>query len=159
MKKKCGFGIATGILSIIFGIVVLAFDGGTRPLSQTYGGDAYTDIQNAAAATARNVDSLITLVKLGCGFLLIVIGLLIIMYYLVQNSKCAEGQSVVHPQSGTVAGGNVSGSVQNNYRSALSQMVAEKRDTPVASNYWTCEKCGERNPKTRMFCGSCGEPK
>ena len=125
MKKKCGFGIATGLLSIIFGIIVLAFDGGR-----------YSSGQNVIADTAKNVNALIGLVKLGLGFLLIVIGLLAIMYFLVQTSKCTEGQSVVHPQNET-----------------------ELRDRPASSNYWICEKCGERKLKTRKFCGSCGELK
>ena len=56
MKKigKIG-GIFSGIVSIIFSFVVLEMDIGGYSSYQTYGGDAYTGIQNASAQAANNV--------------------------------------------------------------------------------------------------------
>ena len=62
-------GILSGILSFIFGIVMLSQGVGSYANNMQYGGDAYTGIQNAAAQTARNVKALATIAKDGFGFL------------------------------------------------------------------------------------------
>lgn len=73
-----------GILIAVFGLVAFCLGlssdyYGEYELSQTYGGDAYTGIQNAAAATANNVyhlgDTITeiytgTMVALGLGMIL-----------------------------------------------------------------------------------------
>ena len=50
--------MATGVLMFFFGITSAFYCGGSYVPHETYGGDAYTGIQNAAADTANNVDSL-----------------------------------------------------------------------------------------------------
>ena len=53
-------GVVSGILSVIFGIYVKNGNYGTYPYyiaGESYGGDAYTGIQNAVAHTANNVRS------------------------------------------------------------------------------------------------------
>lgn len=83
--------IGIGVLSIIFAVLCFVlngeFDYGYYVAWETYGGDAYTGIQNAAAATANQVDrlneSVATLakcVKMGFGFILLIFGFLITLY-------------------------------------------------------------------------------
>lgn len=80
-------GIISGILSIIFGIITFGKDVGYYESSASYGGDAYTGIQNAAAQTANNVRALSEIVNTGLGFILIAIGLIAIFYFAVQLGK------------------------------------------------------------------------
>ena len=45
---------------------------------------------------------------------------------------------------------------ENNY---LTRLAHEKKEgnTSTASHYWTCEKCGCKNPKTSTSCRDCGD--
>ena len=79
-------GIISGIVSMIFGFVMLGSYVGLYEFSSEYGGDAYTGIQNAAAQTANNVKALAEIARLGFAFLLISIGLIAIFYF-VSNLK------------------------------------------------------------------------
>ena len=88
--KKSAFGIFSGILSIIFGIITLVQDTGSWESSISYGGDAYTGIQNAAATTANNVQDLAAIVATGLGFLLISIGLITIAYFSFKNKNLPD---------------------------------------------------------------------
>ena len=74
-KKVLGvLFIMVAIASIVFAI--LSFDGfgGNSVGAKTYGGDAYTGIQNAAAQTANNVNSLNSTVQRIGGYAFILIG-------------------------------------------------------------------------------------
>ena len=56
MKAKKALSIIlalVGILSIIFGIVCFCADPGFGGYTETYGGDAYTGIQNAGRTRIR----------------------------------------------------------------------------------------------------------
>lgn len=74
-------GAFSGILSIIFGIIVASINTGFYTSIGSYGGDAYTGIQNAAAYTAKNVLQTNRILETGLCFILIVIGLAIISYF------------------------------------------------------------------------------
>lgn len=52
--------------------------------SNTYGGDAYTGIQNAAAQTANNLTNVAEIAKDGIGYLLIAIGLISVFYFSIK---------------------------------------------------------------------------
>ena len=78
----------TGIISIIFGAVCgeTHLPGGTEATEYTYGGDAYTGIQNAAAQAANNVrhlsydiDAMRMVITEGFKFVLIITGLVLII--------------------------------------------------------------------------------
>ena len=63
MKKALGGCLTVvGFLAIIFAVVCwtmnVSFGEGTSVAQHTYGGDAYTGIQNAAAETANNIQTL-----------------------------------------------------------------------------------------------------
>lgn len=77
-------GVVSGILSVIFGIYVKNGDYGTYPYyiaGESYGGDAYTGIQNAAADTGNNVKAVYHLIQNSAMFLLITIGLIAISVF------------------------------------------------------------------------------
>ena len=83
-KGSCVFGMISGILSILFGLLTLSQDTGSWESSTSYGGDAYTGIQNAAAQTANNVQDLAEIVAMGFGFLLISLGLFAFFYFITK---------------------------------------------------------------------------
>lgn len=74
-------GMISGVISIIGASVVNARGTGAYEAATSYGGDAYTGIQNAAAQTANNVQSLAFLVQTGMSRLLIVLGIALICYF------------------------------------------------------------------------------
>lgn len=76
MKKvRISTFIVLGIVSIALSIRCYTFDVKRGEGDSMYGGDAYTGIQNAAAATSRNVSELTNVVKFGFASLLLVGGL------------------------------------------------------------------------------------
>jgi hypothetical protein len=76
---SCILGMLTGVLSIIFAFGTDYY--GRYTYQETYGGDAYTGIQNAAADTANNINSLGWNISDNFRYLLIVIGLALIAYF------------------------------------------------------------------------------
>lgn len=65
-RKTKALGVALilfGLVAIVFGVVALSLDSGSREWNETYGGDAYTGIQNAAAQTATNLVVLVDCIK------------------------------------------------------------------------------------------------
>ena len=89
-KASCVFGVISGILSILFGLITLSQDTGSWESSSSYGGDAYTGIQNAAAQTANNVQDLAEIVAMGFGFLLITLGLFSIFYFVTKMKNLSN---------------------------------------------------------------------
>ena len=81
-------GMAAGVLSIIFGFVLRSASTGLYELSNEYGGEAYTGIQNAAAQTANNVTDLAEVVRDGISYLLIAVGLIVIFGFMFKLYKC-----------------------------------------------------------------------
>lgn len=69
--------IIIGALSIVFALIILAADSGVFERQTSYGGDAYTGIQNAGAITANNVKCLAIICSQGFGFILLVGGAII----------------------------------------------------------------------------------
>ena len=102
-KIKCNkrfLGIAfiiIAIVSFIFAIVIGAQSSGSYELSQAYGGDAYTGIQNAAAQTANNIMYSNEIIKLcACGIFVILGSILAILgiYFVSESNKEASQASV-----------------------------------------------------------------
>ena len=71
---------------------MFAKDVGYYESSSSYGGDAYTGIQNAAAQTANNVKALSEIAKMGFAFFLIALGLIAIFYFAMKLSKKGDNQ-------------------------------------------------------------------
>jgi len=85
-SKKKVFQIVVGVISIVFAILCFVLQPdlyeGSIVSDQYYGGDAYTGIQHAAAATARNVyylnqniTELSKVIMMAFGFLFIIVGI------------------------------------------------------------------------------------
>ena len=86
MLRKMLLGL-TGIASVVLSIVCFCFSTGGYESSYTYGGDAYTGIQNAAAQTANNVSYLGDIAKFGFGSILLIAGILMILYAIFYKEK------------------------------------------------------------------------
>ena len=89
MNKKVSFSLV-GIASIVLGVICFFFDVGRYANLESYGGDAYTGIQNAAARAANNIQLLSIIVKCGFGFLLIITGLILIAIAVTKNTNNAQ---------------------------------------------------------------------
>ena len=109
-KKIGAIGITlTGIMAIVFAIMCwlywesyVLYDGSYISF-ETYGGDAYTGIQNAAAATANNVRALIRVVGYATsnlihyiGYLLFTIGVLLLVIGVSKTITVFSKKSVVN---------------------------------------------------------------
>ena len=89
--------IIIAIISFIFAIVIGAQSSGSYELSQAYGGDAYTRIQNAAAQTANNILHTNEIIKLcACGIFVILGSILAILgiYFVSESNKETSQASV-----------------------------------------------------------------
>ena len=75
-------GMVVGLISVIGSIVLFTSNIGSYIYRNTYGGDAYTGIQNAAADTGNNLLNLASICTKGFGFILLVLGLALICYFL-----------------------------------------------------------------------------
>lgn len=93
-------GVLSGILSIIFGIVVSNEDRGDYVLSNSYGGDAYTGIQNAAADTANNVLASNHIITDGLCFICVSIGLAVIFYFASKLLDVISAKKVAKNEGG-----------------------------------------------------------
>lgn len=83
-------GTISGIISIIFSIIVFCMDNGSWENSLQYGGDAYTGIQNAAAQTANNIQALCDILKIAFGAVLLVGGIVLICVFGLKMVKISE---------------------------------------------------------------------
>ena len=83
-------GIIGGFISIILGFVVSGKSTGGWEINNTYGGDAYTGIQNAAAQTANNVQRLAEIIRTGMSSALIIFGIAMIAYFGIKYFKNKE---------------------------------------------------------------------
>lgn len=72
-------GLVMGVITIILAFTAFDMNTGYYEVSETYGGDAYTGIQNAAATTANNVQDLAEIMAFGFGSVLLVSGVAMIL--------------------------------------------------------------------------------
>lgn len=70
--------IVVGIIALGLSFKCFSIDDLDYASKSMYGGDAYTGIQNAAAATSKNVKELANIVQFGFGSILLVMGLCLI---------------------------------------------------------------------------------
>ena len=77
----CILGIVSGLVSAVLGLITYCLDTGSFESSLSYGGDAYTGIQNAAAQSANNMIYASEIIRFGFGSLLLVLGLFIIAFF------------------------------------------------------------------------------
>ncbi|MBQ8176636.1 MAG: hypothetical protein IJ035_06325 [Oscillospiraceae bacterium] len=76
MKKILNFaGVAIGVLTVVFGIIVLNMYTGRFPDGASFGADFYTYIYEATDIAASNIKDMGNIVRYGFGFILISMGL------------------------------------------------------------------------------------
>lgn len=84
-------GSFSGLLSLIYGFIL---KGKTYPIQYTsrgtYGGDAYTGIQNAAADTSSNLIVIVAILRDALSMLFIIIGLAILSYFIYRLFKAIK---------------------------------------------------------------------
>lgn len=83
-------GIVIGLFSAVMGFITYGLYDGGWEMSQSYGGDAYTGIQNAAAQTANNVQALADIVQFVGGTLLVVLGFTLILVFVKKLLKAKK---------------------------------------------------------------------
>ena len=91
--KQILFGLV-GLISTILSFVCFGLDTGSWESSKTYGGDAYTGIQNAAAQAANNVQDAAAIMKFGFGSVLLIAGLTLILFAVFMNDKPAAAPAL-----------------------------------------------------------------
>lgn len=77
-------GMLGGLISIYYSFAIKAMSTGRYEYSVTYGGDAYTGIQNAAATTANNVNDIGDLIQTGISGFLLAFGIAVFSYFLMR---------------------------------------------------------------------------
>lgn len=133
--------LLTGVLSIILSFYTFNASMGGYESNITYGGDAYTGIQNAAAQTANNIRNLTGVLADGLGSILLIGGLSLIFSSLIMLFGGANRP----PKKETVI----------NYPSTAKSTTIKYDETKM----WRCEKCGGRTPNSQMTCKCCGAVK
>ena len=75
-------GMVVGLAATISSFRIFSIWPGTTIGFESYGGDAYTGIQNAAASTGNNVIYLAQVCEQGLGMLLLMLGLAMFFFFL-----------------------------------------------------------------------------
>lgn len=73
------FIMSAGVISIILSIWCFVMSTGNTSSKNTYGGDAYTGMQNASAQAATNIVDLASITKKGFGCVLLVAGIVLVI--------------------------------------------------------------------------------
>ena len=140
------FGIILGIIAIIMAFIILDQNIGYYEGSSSYGGDAYTGIQNAAAQTANNVMYVGEMIQLALGFQMLITGLTMLL-----GSICIRTKTPAPAQKTPTF-------QPCNYNNTPSYGTYTPPVTE-ASREWYCTKCGTPNEAISKFCYACGTPK
>ena len=93
------------VLGIIFAIICFNLSSGGYEWNETYGGDAYTGIQNAAAQTANNVSTLNQNIKNISGYAFLMVGLssgIFGVVMLIENNQNALSTFVSENKTATL---------------------------------------------------------
>lgn len=127
-------GILLGLASAILGISIYGMYDGSYEWSETYGGDAYTGIQNAAAQTANNVEALADIANTGFGSILLIGGLGIILISVEKFLKKEESA-----------------------QAPVVTELCEETEAPTAdANTVICPNCGKEQFPESGKCALCG---
>lgn len=106
-------GMIVGVIAIFMAFALFNHSTSSYTMSYSYGADAYTGIQNAAAETGINVMQLSAITQFGFAALHLVLGLAIICYFglklVIVNISKAPQMPESHPSTNTI---NVSDSIQ-----------------------------------------------
>lgn len=145
-------GIITGILSIVFAAIIkFESSHGDIMFYETYNGDAYTSIQNAAAQTATNVYNNSEILSTGFAMILFILGLALVFHF---GAKLAEDDTPSYtPRYASYESPRYTAPEIKETTHPLTGKVT------TSDGDWICTKCGSRNPSGKIFCKDCGETK
>ncbi len=156
MNKKLlkVFGIILGLVTIVLAISVFSQSVGYSEGSYSYGGDAYTGIQNAAAQTANNVKYVGQMIRFALGSHMLVLGLAMLLGSLCIRTKkeapAAMQAPVAAPQSAPMAAPQAP---------VFTAPVPVQPPVMQPVSGWTCGNCGTANEADSRFCQNCGTPR
>lgn len=171
------FGLILGVVTIVLSIVVFCRNVGYYESSVSYGGDAYTGIQNAAAQTANNVKYVGEMIRFALGAQMLVMGLAMVL-----GSLCIRTEEKVQisepeqapeqkPEPEQV---NESEQKDEPEKTDEPEEEEEPEQAPVAplpfgqlgrkatageQEEWKCSRCGTVNESVGPFCHVCGKAK
>ncbi len=148
------FCLVLGVVSLIFALTVFSGSVGYYESSKSYGGDAYTGIQNAAAQSANNILYLGETIRTALGAFLLVQGLCLLLGGLCIRK--APKETLVQPMYAQPQ------PVQPMY--AQPQPVqpvqpAQPVFQQAQPTLWACPRCGNTNAAEHRFCQNCGNAK
>ena len=154
MKKAASFlFIGIGVLAIIFGIVSFSKDTGSYEWNHSYGGDAYTGIQNASAQTANNIMYMTEATAFGFGAVLTVAGVAMIAFGLKTLGEANEEDQAGSYQEERKPSESILN--QNTYSPLhVERYEPEMPSNPNTQMWWTCQ-CGKLNHNSVKVC-QCG---
>lgn len=142
-----------GIAALGCAALVITGSVGYHESFLSYGGDAYTGIQNAAAQTANNVMYLGETIRLALAAFLALQGLLLIFGSLCIRTK----QSVANIQPAPAPVAPVAPVAPAT--PVFTPPVQPVQPVQPAPAPWTCPHCGTGNEATYLFCQGCGKSK
>lgn len=149
------FGIILGVATIALAIAVFSQGVGYYENNISYGGDAYTGIQNAAAQSANNVKYVGEMIRFALGSQMLVMGLAMLLGSLCIRTKVAEEDAEAiceaepeekeekQPAPAPLPFG------KPNLSSHLTDEAGE----------WKCTRCGTVNESVGIYCHVCGKAK
>lgn len=88
--------ILVGITSIVLSICCFSLSTGSVVQNITYGGDAYTGMQNASAQAATNIVELASITKIGFGSILLVVGMLLVIIGISIPLSDSKGNKLIN---------------------------------------------------------------
>ena len=94
--KQILFGLV-GLAATVLSIVCFTLDTGSYELGKTYGGDAYTGIQQAAAQAANNAMYAAEIMKFGFACVLLIAGLTLMLCAVFMHEKAPAAPSTAAP--------------------------------------------------------------
>lgn len=156
MKKVISIlGIITGAISVVLSFVIFDMNVGAYEASHTYGGDAYTGIQNAAAQTANNIIKVSEILKFGFGCVLLIGGLSLVLFSIKSliteiqsNNAKSNGSSQPIYQNNFASSADYSNDKLTNILTGNNSNNTVKKLCPhcgssIKSNI--CDMCGKEN--------------
>ena len=145
MKKAYGvMFLLIGIVSVILGMVSFSMETGSYELNVSYGGDAYTGIQNASAQAANNIIYLAEVTSFGFGAVLTVAGVFMMIFGIKTLSAPEQQTRQVQQETEEKP-------VIQEVKPAEKPVEAMPVNTPM---WWQCS-CGKTNHSSVKTC-QCG---
>ena len=147
MKKLKTFSLILGIIAIVFSLVVFSCDVGSYESNRSYGGDAYTGIQNAAAQAANNIMDVGAAITTAAGAILLVFGVGMIFLSLCINAPKAPKTAPMGAPMGVPYAPPVA--------APYAPPAAPVAPAAPAAGTWFCPRCGSQNSGDTTLCKTC----